>query len=218
MRARHRLSKLLLRHGLVYEQGRARTLAHDAWLPAQRLDQAGARAAFDDYYGAVLAARLRREGLDERISELAREPRWAPVVGRLGCLRGIGTLTAFALTVEIGDWHRLTGASIGAYLGLVPTERQSGPRHRRGPITRAGNCHAGACWSRPPGTAGRCGPAPRSRGAGPANAPRLPPAPSGQVGVCTTAGTSSSDAAGCVRPSWRRPSRASWRAGAGAWP
>jgi transposase len=142
MRARHRLSKLLLRHGLVYEQGRAWTLAHDAWLRAQRLDQAGARAAFDDYYGAVLAARLRREGLDERISELAREPRWAPVVGRLGCLRGIGTLTAFALTVEIGDWHRLTGASIGAYLGLVPTERQSGPRHRRGPITKAGNCHA----------------------------------------------------------------------------
>ena len=61
MRARHRLSKLLLRHGLVYEQGRAWTGAHDAWLRAQRLDQAGARAAFDDYYGAVLAAGLRRE-------------------------------------------------------------------------------------------------------------------------------------------------------------
>jgi hypothetical protein len=28
----------------------------------------------------------------------------------------------FALTVEIGDVSRLTGASIGAYVGLVPTE------------------------------------------------------------------------------------------------
>jgi len=57
-------------------------------------------------------------------------------------LRGVGTLTAFALCVEIGDWHRLTGATIGAYLGLVPTESQSGTCHARGPITKAGNSHA----------------------------------------------------------------------------
>jgi transposase len=142
MRARHRLSKLLLRHGLLYESGRAWTGAHEAWLRAQRLEHHGARAAFEDYYGATLAAGLRRDGLDQQIAELAADPRFAPVVGRLGCLRGVGTLTAFALAVEIGDWHRLSGASIGAYLGLVPTEAQSGPRHRRGPITKAGNSHA----------------------------------------------------------------------------
>src|SRR5437763_11307376 len=37
MRARHRLSKLLLRHGLVYDAS-AWTLAHDAWLRRQRFD------------------------------------------------------------------------------------------------------------------------------------------------------------------------------------
>jgi transposase len=142
MRARHRLSKLLLRHGLVYESGRAWTGAHDAWLRRQALEHAGARAAFEDYYGASLAAGLRRDGLDRQIEALAATERFAPVVGRLSCLRGVGTLTAFALAVEIGDWHRLTGAAIGAYLGLVPTESQSGPRHRRGPITKAGNSHA----------------------------------------------------------------------------
>jgi hypothetical protein len=52
---------------------------------------------------------VRRETLDERIAELAAEPRFAAVVGRLSCLRGVGTLTAFALCVEIGDWHRLRG-------------------------------------------------------------------------------------------------------------
>ncbi len=41
---------------------------------------------------------------------------------RLACLRGISTLTAFALAVDIGDWNRFSGASIGAYLGLVPSE------------------------------------------------------------------------------------------------
>jgi transposase len=142
MRARHRLSKLLLRHGLVYEAGRAWTQAHDAWLRRQRLTEPGARAAFDDYHGAVLGAVVRRERLDAQITLLAAEPRFAAVVGRLGCLRGVGTLTAFALCVEIGDWHRLSGATIGAYLGLVPCESQSGARHSRGPITKAGNSHA----------------------------------------------------------------------------
>jgi transposase len=142
MRARHRLSKLLLRHGLIYEQGRAWTSRHDAWLRRQRLGHPGARAAFEDYSGAVLAAGLRRQRLDERIEELAAGPRFAPLVGRLSCLRGVGTLTAFALAVEVGDFHRLRGASIGAYLGLVPQERQSGARHARGSITKAGNSHA----------------------------------------------------------------------------
>jgi transposase len=142
MRARHRLSKLLLRHGLVFDEGRAWTSRHEAWLRAQRLEHPGARAAFEDYYSAVLGAGLRREGLDRQIAQMASEPRFAPMVGRLGCLRGVGTLTAFALAVEIGDFHRLSGRTIGAYLGLVPSESQSGARHSRGPITKAGNSHA----------------------------------------------------------------------------
>jgi transposase len=35
-------------------------------------------------------------------------------------------ITGFALAVEIGDWERFTGGSIGAYLGLVPSEHSSG--------------------------------------------------------------------------------------------
>lgn len=141
MRARHRLSKLLLRHGRVYE-ARAWTSRHDLWLRRQRLEEPAARAAFEDYYTAALGAALRRDRLDAAIAELAAEARWAPLVGRLCCLRGVGTLTAMGLCVEIGDWHRLCGGSIGAYLGLVPCESQSGARHSRGPITKAGSRHA----------------------------------------------------------------------------
>jgi transposase len=60
----------------------------------------------------------------------------------LGCLRGVSTLTAFGLAVEIGDWERLTGSSIGAYLGLVPTESSSGQSPSQGSITKTGNAHA----------------------------------------------------------------------------
>src|SRR5712691_8981895 len=105
MRARHRLSKLLLRHGLLYEAS-AWSVAHDAWLRAQRFDSRALSLAFEECYGAMLQAKLRRDGLDRAIAELAAEPPFAEVVGRLVCLRGVSTLTALALTVELGDWRR----------------------------------------------------------------------------------------------------------------
>jgi transposase len=216
---RHRLSKLLLRHGPLYEQGHAWTGAHRAWLRRQQLEHSSARAAFEDHYGAVLAAGLRREGLDARIIELAAERRFAPVVGRLGCLRGVGTLTAFALAVEVGDWTRLSGASIGAYLGLVPTESQSGPRHRRGPITQAGNSRARgllveAAWHRRRPL--RASPEIERRRAG--QRPEVAaPRRGGGPAPCTGAGPTSRESTACARRSWPPPWPASWRAGAGAW-
>ena len=64
-----------------------------------------------------------------------------PVVRSLECLRGISTLTAFGLAVEIGDWDGFTGSTIGACLGLVPTD-YSGQSRSQGLITKAGNTHA----------------------------------------------------------------------------
>lgn len=72
---------------------------------------------------------------------MAADSEFTAVTRKLCCLRGISTLTGFALAVEIGDWHRFTGASIGAYLGLVPTEHSSGSTRRQGGITKAGNSH-----------------------------------------------------------------------------
>jgi transposase len=142
MRARHRLSKLLLRHGIVYAGGKAWTAAHDAWLLRQHFDLAGTQAAFEDAYETVALAGGRRDRLDEKITVMAADCEFTSMVHRLACLRGISTLTAFALAVEVGDWDRFTGASIGAYLGLVPSEHSSGQSRSRGPITKTGNTHA----------------------------------------------------------------------------
>jgi transposase len=141
MRARHRLSKLLLRHGFVYE-GSAWTLAHDAWMRRQRFSSPPLSRAFDECYGAVLQARGRRDSLDRAIGELATEQPFADVVSRLVCLRGVSTLTALALTVELGDWERFRPQSLGPFLGLVPSEDSSGERRRQGAITKTGNTHA----------------------------------------------------------------------------
>ena len=43
--------------------------------------------------------------------------------------------------MEIGDWSRFTGSSIGAYVGLVPSEFSSGTSRVQGSITKAGNTH-----------------------------------------------------------------------------
>jgi transposase len=126
MRVRHRLSKLLLRQGRVYSGGQAWTGPHETWLRQQRFTDAHTAAAFDHHFDAVLSATAARDHLDEQIVGVAASPRWADTVDRLGCLRGISALTGLALAVEIGDWSRFTGASIGAYVGLVPTEYSSG--------------------------------------------------------------------------------------------
>lgn len=145
MRSRHRLGKLLLRHGIIYNDGNAWTAKHHSWLnshAAQQLPNRSVRLAFDADYDAVLATEARRDRLDAAIAEMAADSEFTGVVNRLGCLRGIGTLTGFGLAVEIGDWHRFTGATIGAFVGLVPSEHSSGATRSQGSITKTGNTHA----------------------------------------------------------------------------
>ena len=104
----------------------------------------------------MLDAKSRRDTLDKAISELAVTPPYVDVVERLVCLRGVSTLTAFALRVELGDWRRFRPQSLGPFLGLTPSEHSSGERRRQGAITKAGNSHVcrlliEAAWhQRPP--------------------------------------------------------------------
>jgi len=141
IRVRHRLSKMLLRQGIVYSGGTPWTGIHEVWLRRQRFDDVHQAAAFDHYVDAVLSATAARDRLDEQIAVVATSARFADPVNRLGCLRGISALTGLALTVEIGDWSRFTGSSIGAYVGLVPSEYSSGTSRVQGSITKAGNTH-----------------------------------------------------------------------------
>lgn len=142
MRVRHRVSKLLLRHGHVYYDGQTWSTKHHAWLHRIRFDEPGTQAAYEADLEAVEFTLARRDRLDKTIAVMAADSEFTDLTRRLCCLRGISTLTGFALAVELGDWTRFTGSSIGAYLGLVPTEHSSGESTRRGGITKTGNSHA----------------------------------------------------------------------------
>ena len=163
MRARHRLSKLLLRQGIVYSGGQAWTGTHDAWLRQIGRSSSASpatRMTFESDYDAVLD----REG-PPRPARRRDRRRWpptrefTPLVRRLGCLRGVGTLTGFALAVEVGDWDRFTGKTIGSFVGLVPIEYSSGA------VPGPGLDHQDRQHPRPPAAGrGRLAPPPRLPG------------------------------------------------------
>jgi transposase len=108
MRARHRLSKLLLRHGIVYYGGQAWTRKHDAWLRHEAREQltavaGGAATAmtFDFDYENIIVTKAHRDRLDAASTEMASDSEFTPLVRWPGCLRGVSTLAGFALAVEI---------------------------------------------------------------------------------------------------------------------
>ena len=144
MRARHRLSKLLLRHDVRYEDSAsAWTAAHRAWLSKVDLGERAAQSTLLDYLGAIDALVIRRDSLEGMIGELVPLSPWAEPVARLRCLRGIDTLSAVGLCAEIGDFARFESpAKLMHYLGLVPSENSSGQQRRQGAITKTGSRHA----------------------------------------------------------------------------
>lgn len=143
LRSRHYVTKFLARRGFVFREGAPWTRKHRRWL--EKLLRGGLLAQEDRWvfgeYLALMDYKLsRRDDLDEQIERIAFSEAYRPVVDRLRCFRGIGTLAAMTLATEIGDWRRFERPNqLMAYLGLVPSEYSSGEREHKGPITKAGN-------------------------------------------------------------------------------
>lgn len=144
MRARHRLSKLLMRHGLRYPgPGNNWTEGHRQWLGRLSFADRASEASFVDYLSAVEGLGQRRSFLDRTIAELAPESPHAELIARLRCFRGIDTLTAAGVCAEVGDFGRFARPKLLAgFLGITPSERTSDERRRQGGITKAGSGHA----------------------------------------------------------------------------
>jgi transposase len=141
MRDRHRLSKFCLRHGLRLP-GASWGVSRRRWLSEQRFAFTAQQQTFDTYLHALDLVDARIAALEQAIAEAAEEGPWRELVARLRCLRGVDTLSALAITVEIGDFQRFqTAEEFMAFVGLVPSERSSGDTRRQGSITKVGNAH-----------------------------------------------------------------------------
>jgi transposase len=141
MRDRHRLSKFCLRHGRRLPWA-SWGVARRKWLSEQRFDFPAQRQTFDTYLHTVDLVDRRIEELERSIRETAEQGPWRVLVARLRCLRGLDTLSALGIAVEIGDFSRFgTAEEFMAFVGLVPSEHSSGERRSQGSITKVGNAH-----------------------------------------------------------------------------
>ncbi len=119
------------------------TVNHHRWLRRLVFDDRAAEVTFADYLAAVEALSQRRSALEATLEELAPESPWAVTIARLRCFRGLDTLSAVGLCAEIGEFERFGHPRrLGAFLGLVPSERTSDEKRHQGAITKAGPKHS----------------------------------------------------------------------------
>lgn len=147
LRARHRLSKLLLRHG---RRPPDKTMAWGSrfmeWASHLRFEQPALQLTVVDYLAEVehMAARIDR--LEKAIAEAVESapPGLREVVSALQVLRGVAFITATTAVLEVGAFARFESPrQLMAYAGIVPSEHSTGGpgNARRGGITKTGNAH-----------------------------------------------------------------------------
>jgi transposase len=146
LRARHRLGKFLLRHGRRPPTAiKAWTQAYLAWVKrAVRFDQAAQETTLLDYLHEVehVAARLGRLEAAINVAVATAPARLRAVIDALQALRGIAVVTAVTIAAEVGELSRFAKPrQLMGYSGAVASENSSGPRTRRGGITKTGNAH-----------------------------------------------------------------------------
>lgn len=143
MRARHRLSKMLLRREVRWDgPGATWTQRHMNWLRSLRFDDACSQATLSDYLSSVEMLVARRSALLVALEQAIPDTRHALTIAALRCFRGIDTLSAAGLCAEIGDWSRFGPKQLSGFLGVVPSERTSDTKRRQGAITKTGSAHA----------------------------------------------------------------------------
>lgn len=157
LRARHRLSKFLLRHGRrPPEPIGTWTLQHLEWVRSKvRFEEPAQNATLLDYLHEVdhAAARITRleQAIDAALPALPQTMR--ALIDGLQSLRGVARVSAVTLVAELGQLSRFTHPrQLMGYAGIVSREHSSGERIRRGAISKTGNAHlrrivVEAAWS-----------------------------------------------------------------------
>ncbi len=152
-RSKQRLQSFLLRSGIRYTGKTTWSKAHIRWLSDIKMPHQSQQVVLQEYIGTLNQCKERVQRLTEQIQQLLPEWQLFPIVQALQSMRGVSTIVAATTVAELGDLKRFrTPSELMSYLGLVPSEHSSGPKIKRGPITKAGNGHVRrvlteAAWS-----------------------------------------------------------------------
>ena len=141
-RSKQRLLSFLLRTGFRYTGKSTWSKAHMRWLSDIKMPHPSQQIVLQEYIDAITENIQRVERLTDQIRLLLPQWRMFPVVEALQALRGVSLIVASTTISELGDLTRFENPrELMSYLGLVPSEHSSGPKTRRGSITKSGNGH-----------------------------------------------------------------------------
>ena len=141
-RAKQRVASFLLKTHTDYTLTKRRfTKTFYRWAASLEFSQPHDTFAFRQKMEAVFRLEDALTEIDDEIRRSVGASReLAETVGRLSAVHGIGPVTAFSLAAEVYDFHRFRrGSALSAFMGLVPSERSSGKKTSRGPVTKCGN-------------------------------------------------------------------------------
>jgi len=145
LRAKHRLLKYLLRYGQrPADDCRSWTAAWWQWVRALQFPHAEQNTTLVELVLEVDHQAQRVERFDAAIDRAvdAAPEQLRAIVDALQALRGVAKVTAVTLATEFGCFSRFEKAGqVMSYTGMVPSEHSSGPKTRRGAITKTGNSH-----------------------------------------------------------------------------
>src|SRR5487761_1141988 len=134
LRARHRLSKFLLRSGQRPAPGvKAWTQIYMAWIRQIRFAQIAQESTRLDYLHEVEHMGERVVRLEQAIAEAVKlaSPELQDAVKDLQALRGIAQISAVTIAAELGNISRFENArQLMGYSGAVPREDSSGKRQQ----------------------------------------------------------------------------------------
>jgi transposase len=142
-RARHRISKFLLRHNRRPETKlRAWGAMYRRWLDGLKWTDRREQVVFQEYLHHLDEIEGRLKRLEAAIHLEATESERAPVIQALQTLKGVAEVIATSLVAEVGEFRRFRNPKqLMAYAGLVPSEYSSGVSRKQGRITKSGNSH-----------------------------------------------------------------------------
>lgn len=143
LRAKHRLTKFLLRNDIKPPKGvRKWTKKYRRWLDKLKFESSKLRVVFQEYYHQLKELEQRIVRLEEEIKLEASQGTHAPMIQALQSLRGVALITATSLVAEVGSFKRFPSPKqFMSYVGLIPSEHSSGESRRQGNITKTGNRH-----------------------------------------------------------------------------
>jgi len=146
LRARHRLTKFLLRTGQRPPLGlKPWTERYMRWLAQVRYAQPAQEVTRLDCMNEFEHMSVRVKRLEEAIFEVVKQAPQAmqELIRGLQALRGVAHISAVTIAAELGNISSRfqTARKLMGYSGAFPSEDSSGNRIRKGGITKAGNAH-----------------------------------------------------------------------------